>query len=201
MAPPEGSRSGADPHQQRQWLARKRQDREARDYRSFVGPAHLYDVMAATQFTLLIHLGLREHHHLLDIGCGSLRGGRLFIPYLLPGHYCGIEPEQWLIEAGIKAEVGEDLRRLKRPRFSNDPSFTLSIFGQRFDVLLAQSIFSHASQGQIRQCLAEASRVMMPHSLFVATFVPGPDNYDGGEWAYSAQYTLERLTELAGEHA
>src|SRR5262249_9203255 len=115
------------------------------------------------------------------------------------GHYCDIEPEQWLIEAGIKAEVGEDLRRLKRPRFSNDPSFTLSIFGQRFDVLLAQSIFSHASQGQIRQCLAEASRVMWPFSLSVARSVPGRENYAGGEWAYGPHYPRGRLTDPARE--
>lgn len=33
-----------------------------RDYRGFVGPASKYDVVAAMQFNLLTHLGLREHH-------------------------------------------------------------------------------------------------------------------------------------------
>jgi SAM-dependent methyltransferase len=57
--------------------------------------------MGATQFRLLTTLGLREHHSLLDFGCGSLRAGRLLIPYLLPGRYYGLEPNRCLIEDGI----------------------------------------------------------------------------------------------------
>ena len=63
--------------------------------------AENYDLSSALQFSLLTSLGLRENHTLLDIGCGSLRGGRLALMYLLPEHYYGIEPEQWLIEEGI----------------------------------------------------------------------------------------------------
>ena len=74
-------------------------------YRAFVGSSWLYDLVAATQFNLLTALGLREYHYLLDIGCGSLRGGRLFIPYLLPNRYFGIEPESWLIEESIANEM------------------------------------------------------------------------------------------------
>ena len=117
----------------------------SRHYRAFVGPPEKYDLVAAMQFNLLTALGLREHHYLLDIGCGSLRAGRLFIPYLLPDRYCGIEPEQWLIEEGIEREVGQDLIKIKRPSFSNDPDFSLSSFDRTFDFLLAQSIFSHTS--------------------------------------------------------
>lgn len=47
-------------------------------YKSYVGPPEFYDVAAAMQFSLLIFLGLREYHSLLDIGCGSLRGGEAF---------------------------------------------------------------------------------------------------------------------------
>src|SRR3990172_12495843 len=89
----------------------------SRHYRAYVGPPEKYDLVAASQFNLLTWLGLRESHFLLDIGCGSLRAGRLFIPYLLPGHYFGIEPEQWLIEDGIKNELGPDILRVKRPVF------------------------------------------------------------------------------------
>src|ERR1700733_7755663 len=131
----------------------------AQDYaphRKFVGPPEKYDLATAGQFSLLTALGLREDHTLLDIGCGSLRGGRLFIPYLAPEKYFGIEPEQWLIDQGIAAEVGRDLADIKKPAFSNDSNFTLSTFGRTFDFMLAQSIFSHATQKQIRQCLSEA---------------------------------------------
>lgn len=173
----------------------------SRHYRSFVGPPEKYDLVSAMQFNLLTFLGLREEHSLLDIGCGSLRGGKLFIPYLLQGRYYGIEPEQWLIEEGIKAELSGDLVRIKQPSFSNDSNFTLSIFNRKFDYILAQSIFSHASERQIRRCLCEAKKVMKPRSIFAATFVKGEQNYGGDEWVYPgiATYRLEHIVSLANE--
>lgn len=60
-------------------------------YRSYVGPADQYDLIGAAQFALLYALGLREYHRLLDIGCGSLRAGRMLISYLNSGGYTGVE--------------------------------------------------------------------------------------------------------------
>lgn len=173
-----------------------------KDYRAFVGPSEKYDLVGAMQFNLLTAIGLREYHYLLDIGCGSLRAGRLFIPYLLPGRYFGIEPNQWLIEEGIRNELGDDLVRIKQPSFSNDDNFTLTQFGRKFDYIIAQSIFSHASQEQIKRCLSQAREVMEPRSsFFAATFNRGEENYMGNDWVYPGfvTYSLERITELATE--
>lgn len=153
-------------------------------YRTFVGPPENYDVAAAMQFNLLTFLGLRDGHYLLDVGCGSLRAGRLFIPYLRPGRYFGLEPEQWLVEEGITNEIGQDLIRIKQPKFSNDPDFTLTVFRQQFDFILAQSVFSHASQTHIRRCLSEAKKAMRPSAMFAATYFKGDTNYTGEEWVY-----------------
>lgn len=173
----------------------------AGDYRAFVGPAELYDVMGAMQFNLLTFLGLREHHYLLDIGCGSLRVGRLFIPYLLKGRYYGIEPDKWLVQEGIENELGRDLVRIKQPVFSYDDNFALTVFDRQFDFIIAQSIFTHASQSQIRRCLSEAKKVMQSQAVFVANFIQGAQNYSGDEWVYpdAVTYTLERMISLAEE--
>ena len=172
-----------------------------RHFRAFVGPPEKYDLIAANQFNTLTSLGLREHHYLLDVGCGSLRGGRLFIPYLLSDHYYGIEPEQWLIEEGISKNLGKDIISIKNPHFNNDNNFTLSIFGRSFDFILAQSIFSHASSNQIRQCLKEAKKVMTKTSIFVATFVKGESNNLSDKWLYPecGAYTLQFITSLIQE--
>lgn len=129
-------------------------------------------------------------------------GGKLFIPYLLPGRYFGIEPEQWLIEEGIKNEVGKDIIHIKKPFFSNDNNFTLTIFNQSFDFILAQSIFSHAPQAQISKCISEAKKCMKPTSIFAATFVKGEENYTGDAWVYPGcvTYTLGRMISLVEEH-
>ena len=81
-------------------------------YRYAVGMRHGYDRMAAVQLSLLWALGLREQHTLCDVGCGSLRGGRLLIPYLAPGNYYGIEPNQRLVADAIEHEVGAELLML-----------------------------------------------------------------------------------------
>src|SRR6201998_4239980 len=86
-------------------------------YPAYVGPPEEYDLIAAMTFNLLTTLGLRQHHTVLDIGCGSLRVGRLLIPYLNTGNYSGIEPNKWLVDEGIQRETGRDQIRIKRARF------------------------------------------------------------------------------------
>jgi SAM-dependent methyltransferase len=191
----------------RRWRSRKETNDDlglelpagARHYRAFVGPPEKYDLVSAMQFNLLTTSGLREHHTLLDIGCGSLRAGRLFIPFLLPGHYFGLEPNAWLVDQGVKREVGRDLVRIKRPVFDHNGEFKLSVFGREFDYLLAQSIFSHAAPQQIEKCLGEARKVMHPGSMFFATYVAGEKNYEGREWLYPecVNYTEEQMLQFA----
>lgn len=156
----------------------------SRDYRAFVGPLENQDIYAALQFNLLTTLGLREFHYLLDVGCGSLRGGKLFIPYLLPKRYYGIEPEKWLIEQGIEEELGQDIIKIKKPQFSTNKNFELSIFRKKFDFILAQSVFSHASGEQITKCFREAKKVMKKNSIFIANYLKGAKNYKGQKWVY-----------------
>ena len=141
------------------------------DYRAYVGFPEKYDLVAAMQFNLLTTLGLRDHHHLLDIGCGSLRVGRLLIPYLRKGHYHGLEPNEWLVTEGFQQELGEDIRELKAPTFQHRDDYGMEDFGVPFDFMVAQSIFSHTPQSQIRQCFAQVAKTLAPEGRFAATFM------------------------------
>jgi SAM-dependent methyltransferase len=172
-------------------------------YRAFVGYPLKYDLIAAMQFNLLTSLGLREHHHVLDLGCGSLRAGRLLIPYLLPNCYYGLEPEEWLVEDGIRYNTGRDLIEIKSPHFQYRSDFSLTAFGVQFDFILAQSIFSHASPSQIRKCLSEAAACLAPGALLVASFVLDKEDYDGDTWVYPTciGYTESGMKRFAAEAA
>lgn len=175
----------------------------SRHYRAFIGATQTYDIFAHMQFSLMTLLGLRQEHTLLDIGCGSLRAGKLFLVYLLPDRYFGIEPEQWLVEEGIANEIGRELAARKRPKFQYSAEFPCSSFGVQFDFIIAQSIFSHASEAQIRKCLAEARASMKNTSMFAASFVEGNEDYAGTEWVYpgTIRYrakTIERFAKEAG---
>lgn len=156
-------------------------------YMAYVGPPEYYDVIGASQFRLLTTLGLRDYHRVLDYGCGSLRAGRMLIPYLKPGHYTGVEPNRWLIEDAIKNEIGMEMIRIKQPVFSYDASFKLAETLGPFDFIVAQSILSHAGPDLFNTILEAFSRVLAPDGLVAVTVVlvkdGGPD-YSGQGWIY-----------------
>jgi len=174
-------------------------------YSAYVGPPEQYDFMGATQFRLACALGLREDHHLLDFGCGSLRAGRLFISYLLADRYCGVEPNTWLVEQAIAGELGgEDLIRIKRPRFDNNDQFRAGMFGTTFDFIVAQSVFSHCGADLIASALNNFRAVLKRDGVIMATFVPNTKQaeYTGNGWIYPgcvaySDETIQRFADNA----
>ena len=167
-----------------------------------MGRPEAFDVLGGGHFMLLFLLGLREHHGLLDFGCGSLRSGRLLIPYLLPGRYCGIDPDRWLIDAGIDHEIGRSILALKQPRFDFNADCRLSVFDVQFDFIHAHSVFTHAPRSMIDRFFAEAAAVLSPEGLVLATFVEGSSDYQGGDWTYPAlvRYTRGSLRSWVERH-
>jgi len=154
-------------------------------YRAYVGPPEDYDLIAAMTFNLLTTLGLRQHHSLLDIGCGSLRIGRLLIPYLNRGKYFGIEPAEWLLAEGIKQELGETVVETKRPTFFfTDSPEAVGRAKVAFDFALAQSIFSHCGLDLIKGWLSAVSRSLAQDGALVATFLPGDEDSLRKGWIY-----------------
>jgi len=55
--------------------------------------------------------------------------------------------------------------------------------------MVAHSIFSHASEVQIRTALGEAKTALGPEGFFAATFVEGIENYTGSECVYPGVVT------------
>lgn len=172
-------------------------------YRAFVGPPGRYDFIGASQFALLFMLGMREHHRLLDFGCGSLRLGRLAIPYLRPDCYFGVDPEAWLIDEGFERELGHDALRVKRPKFDHNADCRVDMFGQAFDFIIAQSVFSHTGQDMARKALTAMAGSLAPNGLIVANWMVGPEVEDfhpeGHEWMYPQciQFEADRIEALA----
>ncbi len=171
-------------------------------YRAYVGLPEHYDLSSSSTFALLTALGLRQHHRLIDIGCGSLRNGRLLIPYLDRGNYIGIDPNGWLIDEGIKNELGADIVNVKRPVFvcSASPSVLDDLPVASF--ALANSIFTHASLSQIRGWLSHLSGRLSLAGVLVATYTEGSGDYAGDEWVYPGcvGYRRETLAAVAAEY-
>jgi len=128
--------------------------------------------------------GLRPDHYLLDIGCGCLRGGVKFVPFLEAGHYYGVDADEALLEAGrqeIRSIGAED----RNPNLNRIADFGFGKLGRKFDYALAQSVFTHLSFNSIARCLIEISRALEPGGKFFATYFEnerGKPILDAVEW-------------------
>lgn len=141
---------------------------EVLGYQRYVGG--LWDEVGRLQFEFMKSHGLQSHHVLLDIACGSLRGGRFFIPYLEPGHYLGVEKEPLLIEAGRKHEIAEQVWTARQPEILISADFEFERLSRRPNFALAQSLFSHLEAVDIKRCLKKLYEVAEPGCRFFATF-------------------------------
>jgi SAM-dependent methyltransferase len=128
--------------------------------------------MGLWQLDLLIQEGLRPEHRLLDLGCGSLRGGIHLIEYLQKDRYFGLDRRRDLIRTGVRYELSR-AARAKRPRFLVRDDFDASAFGVTFDFVIAQSVLTHLPSKDVEICIRRAKEVLSPAGAILATVFLG----------------------------
>lgn len=134
----------------------------------------LWEEIGKLQFDFLVEQGLKPFHYLLDIGCGSLRGGVHFIAYLEKGHYWGIDKNKELLDAGREIELTRYNLLDKAPTLIQMENFDFSVLKQQFEYALAQSVFTHLPLNNIICCIMNVERVLIPGGKFYATFFENP---------------------------
>lgn len=132
-----------------------------------------WEELGKAQVDFLIEHGLKPHHKLVDIGCGSLRGGIPFIRYLDKGNYYGLDINKSLLDAG-RQEIAEAKLGNKIPNLLLDNSFNLIAFKQKFNYAVAVSLFTHLPMNYIIRSLVEVSRTLHEDGQFFATFFEAP---------------------------
>lgn len=178
--------------------------------RAWVGPPFVYDMVGGMQFQLLMDLGLREHHRFLDVGCGSLRLGRLALMYLLRGRYFGVEPDRDILNAGVKMHFGADMAEsqviaAKAPTFTHNTDFDFSFTSGPVDYIFAQSIASHTGIDLTHKLLSSIAATMHEDSIAMVTYIrcedPRKSNTEDG-WFYPecVTYTDGKFGEMARDH-
>lgn len=133
----------------------------------------MWDEIGELQFDFLRSRGLKPEHRLLDIGCGSLRGGVHFVKYLQPGNYFGVDINQQLLDGGQRELEQLNLTH-KQPRLTQMGDFNFQSLNQEFDYALAQSVFTHLPLNSITRCVMNIEKVLVPGGQFYATFFENP---------------------------
>ncbi len=111
-----------------------------------------WDETGRLQLALLGAHGMQPHHHLLDIGAGSLRLGCKAVPYLDPGHYWATDASLALMQRGHQIELA-DRARLPASQLIEDAGFTYPGIPDSIDFAIAWGVFTHLQADALTRAL------------------------------------------------
>jgi len=124
------------------------------------------DVFGPWQLALLVGLGMRPEHRLLDLGCGTLRAGLHFIDFLDPGRYVGADPQRDLLDIGEELIASSGLR-------AKSPSVVelkdLAAENGVFDWILTHSVLNHLDADGVVGVVRVVDRLLAPQGRWVST--------------------------------
>ena len=144
---------------------------------SEVGPVLGWRQTRDVQLDYLKEHELRAEHTLLDLGCGTLRGGVPIIRYLNDGHYVGVEARAEVVEMA-KQELRDEKLEHKNPEILHSANLATLDVGRKFDFIWAHSVLIHMTDEILDGCLRCAAAHLDPRGVFYA-------NVDIGERADS----------------
>jgi SAM-dependent methyltransferase len=172
------------------------------------------EVSGELQFELLKREGCVPGSRVLEVGCGCLNAGVPLLRYLEPGHYVGIDPNEWLPEKAMEQEGVRRLVQDKQARFLSVDDFDASSLGLTFDYVLSHSVLSHCAHWQLDQLIGNVARVLAPSGRIVASIrlaegnaygspgAPDRDDSRDEQWVYpgTSWFRFATVSEAAGRH-
>jgi len=169
---------------------------EIHDSGVFVGcPLSEFSASAADPLEIALAEGLQPNHKVLEVGCRCLRVGFWFVNYLDPKRYCGIEPNVKMLEAGLKY-FRPDING-KKGRLDYNDQFDFSVFKQKFNYIVAFSIWTHASKVQIEKMLDQFVEHSTGSAKFITSYLPAGKSrvdYRGNKWVGKSHKSKVRKT-------
>ena len=127
------------------------------------------------QMAILREIGLLPHHHLLDIGAGSLRLGCKAVPYLNPGLYWGTDLSGDLMKRGHQTELSEPTR-LSPDHLIEDADFNFPGLPATITHAIAFAVFTHLPGDHLHRALHQirAKFPALQKLLFTVFLAPDP---------------------------
>jgi SAM-dependent methyltransferase len=124
--------------------------------------------------------GPRSTHHLLDLGCGTLRGGLPLIAYLSAGNYTGIDVRAEIIEEALR-ELEEAGLEQRYPRIGHVESLAGLDLRASYDFIWAFGVLMHLEDADLEIALSFAARHLGERGTFYANVHLGDGRL--GAWA------------------
>ncbi len=131
------------------------------------GMPHLWRMQRAFQIDFLQRMGLSPDHQLLDLGCGTLRGGLPLIGFLASHHYTGIDIRPEVI-AEARRELEEAGLQQRHPRIEHVDGLADLDLEQRFEIIWAFSVLLHLEDEELDTCLAFVRRHLTDDGVLYA---------------------------------
>jgi SAM-dependent methyltransferase len=145
-----------------------------------VGVPHLWRMQRAFQIDFLQRMGLAKQHQLLDLGCGTLRGGLPLIAYLSAGNYTGIDVRAEVIEEALR-ELEEAGLEERYPRISHVDSLAELDLHASYDFIWAFGVLMHLEDRDLETAFGFAARHLRAGGRFYANVHLGDGQL--GAWA------------------
>ncbi len=144
-----------------------------------VGPAHLWQMKRRFQIDFLKQQNLEPRHRLVDIGCGTLRGGIPLIKLLDTGHYTGIEVREDVLELG-RDELREAKLENKNPELIHCQALSSLELEHKADYIWAFAVLIHMDDDALNGCLSFVSQHLAQGGSFFGNVNIGEK--DNGNW-------------------
>ena len=132
-----------------------------------VGAPHLWRMQRVFQIEFLQRMGLAKQHQVLDLGCGTLRGGLPLIGYLSAGNYTGIDVLPEIIEEAMR-ELEEAHLEQRYPRICLVDSLVELDLRATYDYVWAFSVLMHLEDAELESALAFSARHLRADGTFFA---------------------------------
>ncbi len=132
-----------------------------------VGPADLWKMKRDFQIAFLKNMGLKPEHYLLDVGCGTLRGGIPIIEYLQECHYYGIDARENVLLEGRK-ELHEANLDWKNPVLIASSDVQKVELSRKFEFIWAFSVLFHMTDAILVDTLSLVGKHLAADGVFYA---------------------------------
>ena len=140
--------------------------------------------------------------HLLDFGCGPAVAGLNFISFLDESNYTGADISSRAIQKA-KSLIKSSGLCLKKPNFIVlDARWSDVLFNKKFDLVWAQSVFTHMPPDDVKSNLKKLANTLLPRGKILCDF--NIDDYSqawssGGYINNNFSYSHKDLTKLSLE--